>query len=201
MRNSKGQFLKGTRNNIKNEFKKGEIGFWKNKKRPNISGSNNFKWIPFITKKCEWCGIVFETKKTKNKRGIKRFCTQKCAAKWRFNGENNPKWSGGKAREWDKLKMSDGYKVWRLDIFKRDKFTCRFCGYRSKKSKAHGDKTSDIQAHHIIPLREKKELAMEITNGITLCLKCHRLTYGKEKNFTMVFKEILRDFMSNIPKG
>jgi 5-methylcytosine-specific restriction endonuclease McrA len=61
-------------------------------------------------------------------------------------------------------------------------------------SKAHGDGKCDIEAHHIIPLRKNIKLSLKVGNGITLCNKCHRLTYGKELNFAKDFKEILNDY-------
>jgi len=68
-------------------------------------------------------------------------------------------------------------------------------------SKKHGDGRCDIEAHHIIPLRENIKLSLKVGNGITLCTKCHKLTYGKESNFVRVFKEILNDYTLNKEKS
>ena len=57
------------------------------------------------------------------------------------------------------------YRLWRTAVFKRDNFTCQCCG--SKK---------DLQAHHIISWKDtydEPELRYEVSNGITLCRKCH----------------------------
>lgn len=57
------------------------------------------------------------------------------------------------------------YRKWRLDVFKRDDFTCRICGAKR-----------DLQAHHIIhwaDTADNKDLRYDINNGITLCKKCH----------------------------
>ena len=115
--------------------------------------------------------------------------------------EKHWKWNGGSNNGRDKLKRSEEYRKWRLKVFQRDWFTCRMCGHRSVKSKAHGDKTSDIHAHHIIAISDNIRLCLKEGNGITLCVKCHRKTYGKEKLFATEFKEILNDYTLNIPKG
>jgi len=200
-RNARGQFVQGIRSNRKGEFRKGNKGFWLGKKRPNMSGKNNWKWTDKITRKtCLHCGKVFFVRGN-GKRGLERkFCSHPCSLKYHRGAKNN-NWKGGISKGKDKFKNSEYYQEWRRKVFQRDRFTCQFCGYRSKKSKAHGDKKSDIEAHHIIPMRRNMKLSLKVGNGITLCEKCHKLTYGKEEKFTKVCKEILRDYMPNIPKG
>lgn len=162
-----------------------------------MMGSQNHKWVGRKEYICMTCGQKITDKTT-----IKRkFCSMSCKAKYFFTGERNPRWKGGISSWKDSVKSTDEYKRWRMKVFQRDRFTCRKCFHRSKASKAHGDKSSDIHAHHIEPMRENKERWFEVDNGITLCVKCHRETYGKEKSFAKVFREILNDYMPNIPKG
>jgi 5-methylcytosine-specific restriction endonuclease McrA len=81
-----------------------------------------------------------------------------------------------KSKEYEEL-MGEYYD-WRLQIFNRDKYTCRICH----------EKTTPLNAHHIISLtfiinkykikniieaRKIKEL-WDINNGITVCVKCHK---------------------------
>lgn len=54
---------------------------------------------------------------------------------------------------------------WKLSIKKRDGFMCQKCGIKD-----------DLHAHHIIPVKEDKNFAFEMTNGITLCRACHSRT-------------------------
>ena len=55
------------------------------------------------------------------------------------------------------------------------------------------DKTvKGIEAHHIKRFAFFPELRFEITNGITLCKKCHNKTRMKEENFEILFNEILK---------
>jgi len=55
---------------------------------------------------------------------------------------------------------------WRKAVFERDKYTCQECGQVS----------GYLQAHHIKPFAYFKELRTELSNGITLCRKCHNKT-------------------------
>ena len=193
LRNNRGQFIKGCK-------------FWLGKTRPDMIGNKwnvdrkPWNWKGGKKKKhCLVCGKDIFAYKSGLKR--KRFCSRACVNKYLFTGKKNVNWKGGIVKNRAKLKETEEYKKWRIKIFQRDRFACRWCGYRSRKSKAHGDKESDIHAHHIIPLGLNIKLCLKEGNGITLCKKCHRLTYGKEKNFAMVFKGILRDYMPNKPKG
>lgn len=91
-----------------------------------------------------------------------------------ISGNKNPNWKGGITPKYLKIRHSLRYKKWRLRIFQRDKFSCVICGYRSKKSWAHGDKMCDIRADHIKPFSLYPELRFKVSNGRTLCLKCDR---------------------------
>ena len=59
------------------------------------------------------------------------------------------------------------YKEWRKQVFLRDNFTCQEC--KSKK---------DIHPHHIKPFAQYRDLRFVISNGITLCSKCHGKIHG-----------------------
>jgi len=65
------------------------------------------------------------------------------------------------------------YKKWREAVFKRDNYTCQKC-----------DKTNCyLEAHHIKSWTKYRKLRYVISNGQTLCYKCHQLTkqfYGNQ---------------------
>lgn len=63
------------------------------------------------------------------------------------------------------------YKAWRLAVFTRDGFKCRWCG-----------KNRHLQADHILPQSTHPHLKYEISNGRTLCRTCHKrtATYGTQ---------------------
>ncbi len=62
---------------------------------------------------------------------------------------------------------SQRYKDWRNAVFKRDGYCCKKCG--TKK---------DLQAHHIKAWKSNKGLRYQVSNGITLCRKCHLEAHG-----------------------
>lgn len=59
------------------------------------------------------------------------------------------------------------YRRWRQDVFKRDNYTCQFCG----------KKGGNINAHHIKRFSDYPELRMKLSNGITLCYNCHQAVH------------------------
>ena len=129
---------------------------------------------------CKECGITFYSWEDN------KFCSQKCYWKsmkgkkvfsiispeerenrrQRMMGENNPMWCGGDS---DKERRNSQYKNWRIDVFKRDDFTCQDCGYRN----GDGTVRKDLNAHHIVRWIDSIELRYEIDNGMTLCVPCH----------------------------
>ena len=72
-------------------------------------------------------------------------------------------------RFWDDRhdRNSTRYREWRTNVFERDNFRCVKCGTRK-----------DLQAHHIKTWKRSKELRYDITNGVTLCRKCHLEAHG-----------------------
>lgn len=178
------------------------VGYWRDKKRPDMAGENNPRFVKKVSVTCKMCNKYEQVTERRSNRYV--YCSHSCRARYNFTKERNPRWQGGVSNWKDAIRSTPAYVEWRLKVFQRDLFTCRSCGHRSKKSKAHGDKTSDIHAHHIIPMRSMKDDKtkwFEISNGITLCVPCHRKTYGKEELFAMEFKEILNDYTTDIPKG
>jgi len=90
-----------------------------------------------------------------------------------LKGEKHFNWKGGRSSEIEKLRHNFEYKLWREAVFKRDNWTCIWCGF-------HGY----VQADHIKPFCDYPELRFAIDNGRTLCVPCHKKTstYGGHKN-------------------
>jgi hypothetical protein len=63
---------------------------------------------------------------------------------------------------------STRYTAWRWSVLLRDNFTCQKCGKRA-----------DLEAHHIVPYHENKELATDVNNGLTLCKDCHKAHHSE----------------------
>jgi len=72
------------------------------------------------------------------------------------------------------LRVSLRYKKWRKAVFKRDRYTCQICGDNSG---------GNLCVHHIKSFALYPKHRFKITNGRTLCLKCHKETenYGFTK--------------------
>ena len=74
------------------------------------------------------------------------------------------------------IRESPQYWAWSNAVKRRDGW-CIFC-----------HSTKSLEAHHIYSFASFPDLRFDLTNGITLCQKCHKLTpnYGyKEKSFSL----------------
>lgn len=94
---------------------------------------------------------------------------KKVKGKPNFNmrGEKNPNWKGGTyGTERHTLMGRIEYINWRKQVFERDNYTCQFCGIRGGK----------LNADHIIPYAADKTKALDLNNGRTLCIPCHKKT-------------------------
>lgn len=90
-----------------------------------------------------------------------------------IRGSEHYNWKGGITPINRVIRNSVEYKLWREAVFKRDDYTCRFCGVRG----------GIIHADHIKRFSEFPELRFALDNGRTLCVNCHRTTetWGNRK--------------------
>lgn len=79
-------------------------------------------------------------------------------------GALNPNWRGGRKAESRMIRERVEAKLWREAVFARDDHTCGLCLVRG----------GALEAHHIVPVSVNETLRYELSNGMTLCLKCHR---------------------------
>ena len=148
-----------------------------------------------VKKYCLWCDVEL---KLNNSRDIlrKRFCSYAHRQLWRFqNGEwsmqilweknntpevnakkvhlgaDHPGWISDRKLIKRPMWTAEG-KFWRNAVFQRDNYICQDCGER-------GDK---LHAHHIKDYCRYPEFRFEISNGVTLCVECHKQTdtYGRK---------------------
>ena len=77
-------------------------------------------------------------------------------------GANNPQWRGGITPR--ALVIRRGMKDLRPRVFARDNYQCRLCGIVSKQ----------LDAHHILPIWARPDLALDMNNLVTLCRPCHK---------------------------
>lgn len=84
----------------------------------------------------------------------------------RMKGAKSKWWKGGLTLINKKIRTSFEYRIWREAVFKRDDWTCVWCGERGGK----------LNADHIKSFAVFPELRFSIDNGRTLCIPCHKKT-------------------------
>lgn len=129
------------------------------------------------------CKHTEETKKKisdankgkKNALGVRRSreFRKKLSDYWKAHREQHNFYKHGNGNnERDKDMSTLSYRLWREDVFKRDNWTCQMCGQQGGK----------LQADHIKPYALYPELRHTVSNGRTLCVRCHRgVTFPKRK--------------------
>jgi len=76
------------------------------------------------------------------------------------------------------------YKQFRMSVLKRDKFTCKMCKKRGKRTR--------LNVHHIMKWSSAASLRYDVDNGITLCCKCHDSVKGRENHYITYFLELIK---------
>jgi len=170
-------------NTGRTHFKKGQIP-WNKKSK--------------IKKECLFCKKEFLIHPCR--KNIAKYCSKKCMDKSKIGsigywlnkkrsqktiekisksrtgimmGENHHNWKGGITPKNKAIRDSAKYLNWRKKIFKRDNWTCQECKQRG----------GDLEVHHIKKFIKYPKLRFKVSNGITLCKECHRLT--KLKSYTI----------------
>lgn len=108
-----------------------------------------------------------------------------------LRGENSSRWNGGLTDISENIRRLVEYENWRNLVFRRDDYTCRDCGARGRKINAHHIKEFSVLLKDFLKLYSQfsvfddrntlLRLAMtyepfwDISNGKTLCKKCHLL--------------------------
>jgi len=85
----------------------------------------------------------------------------------KVRGKNNNNWKGGITPENYKIRNSEEYKEWRLKVFSRDNFICVLC---------ENNESGCLQADHIKKFSLYPDLRLDVDNGRTLCVECHKKT-------------------------
>jgi len=134
-----------------------------------------------INLECPVCGTTFTRRPSEIKRSRRPCCSRDCRYKY-FRGELGPNagggsymrgkaninWKGGHATERAKqYKRDPKVANWRRRVYARDQCTCQKCGLQPNKPR-------QLNAHHIKPWADYPELRFEVSNGVTLCVACHR---------------------------
>jgi len=115
------------------------------------------------TKYCRKCGSEFFQRKTEAISFFRKrkFCSKGCAdvGGLRYEGEAHPNYKAASRRKAARGKHG----AWAHAVISRDKAICKECGA----------KDVELHAHHIKQFSEHPEKRWQISNGITLCYRCH----------------------------
>lgn len=81
-------------------------------------------------------------------------------------GAAHPRYNGNKVKRLGASRYE--YKKWRKDVMQRDNYTCQKCHKRGGK----------LQAHHIEHWATHPDLRYTLSNGMTVCVPCHKAIHG-----------------------
>ena len=115
-------------------------------------------------------------------------------------GSNNPMYgiTGQRHHNWnpnitdyerERLRKDKRYVTWSHNVKLRDKFTCMKCGDKSG---------GNLESHHISSFNSDVDNRYNISNGVTLCTKCHKdfhLKYGYGNNTKNQFKQWSKKYL------
>jgi hypothetical protein len=95
-------------------------------------------------------------------------------------GPKHPNWKGGITKVDKSCRGMSEYSSWRTAVFVRDNFTCVGCGVSGVYITAHHKKSFSmiLKENNITTVGDARvcEELWDISNGKTLCEKCHSLT-------------------------
>jgi len=74
---------------------------------------------------------------------------------------------------WNRKPRCRAWVRWRTRVYKRDGYKCVLCGRGNCR----------IDPHHILPKSLFPKLKYLVSNGATLCRRCHKKTFRKELEF------------------
>lgn len=134
----------------------------------NIKCNSEYKRKNAFHFDCIICGCVVYTQPAQIKYRNRKTCSKDCYFKYRrILAEKRRIEEGYTKHQLDRLaRYSPESKKWRIAVFERDNYTCKICGIRG----------TYLEADHIKPFAYFPELRYELSNGRTLCRKCHNLT-------------------------
>ena len=106
---------------------------------------------------------------------VRVYCSKLCRYIG-LKGNGNPNYIDGRNPINKSIRNSKEYKNWRESVFRRDNYTCVWCGKVGWT----------LHADHIKPFSKYPDLRLELSNGRTLCKHCHEQTptYKNKKSIS-----------------
>ncbi|WP_312471761.1 HNH endonuclease signature motif containing protein [Neobacillus sp.] len=148
-----------------NDIDKGAPRRGKKHSQKSIQKIKNTRIKNRIFFKCNNCGEEIEKVFSAYSKSQKSFCSYNCYIEYLKKNRV----------ETEDITDSAEYKEWRKKVYIRDNYKCKMPGCSSN--------SKQIAAHHIYPKKLYPEKQFDVSNGITLCKKCHEKTFGKETIF------------------
>lgn len=115
-----------------------------------------------------------------------------------ISGENSPHYNHAISEEERALdrRYDSEHHRWRIAVFQRDNFTCQACGIFERNR---------VNAHHKDSHHWCIERRHDISNGVTLCVSCHKkfhseygYRYNTEEQFTEWILKIKEEETANV---
>jgi hypothetical protein len=129
---------------------------WRQENNPKFTGG-------IREKDCQNCGKLMIKPRLRAISVFDRqkFCCKPCAdvAGLRYTGPDNPNWNGSPRRN----HRGGPHASWARQVISRDHATCQKCGVQGV----------ELHAHHVVSYKEAPELRYEVSNGLTVCHRCH----------------------------
>lgn len=119
---------------------------------------------------CQPCQVVLRKRKT---------CSRKCQGVLASTlAEKERLLRGMTKHQIDRcIRYSKRAERWRKSVFERDDYTCTSCGERG----------GYLEAHHLKPFAYFPGERFKISNGVTLCKKCHNKTKMDSKKMRLIY--------------
>lgn len=127
---------------------------------------------------CKICNKEYYRSPSQVKWRGTNYCSKKCMGQYlrTLKGEKSLSWEGGKSSIYRRLRSGIEFTEWRKAVFERDDYICQKCGARSSpNSKVR------LHPHHKKSFTLYPELRFEISNGETLCERCHKEEHNEKK--------------------
>ena len=113
----------------------------------------------------------------------------------KYQGVAESEWRGFLTTENQRAREGAEYREWRHQVFLRDNYTCQCCG-----DHCHEGHIVVLNAHHLDSFASNINRRLDVSNGVTLCNKCHdprqpgsfHNIYGTVNNTKAQYEEYIR---------
>lgn len=171
-------------------------GYWKGKKRPNISAAQKGKtFSPETIQKMREAKLRNPVRYWAGKKrpevlswilpaNVGRPSSRKGLKLPHLSGSNNYRWIADRTKliQSEKKHLDSRYREWMRAVKNRDGWKCRI---------SNDDCSGRLEAHHILRWKDHPELRYELTNGITLCAFHHPKKKDDEMRLSPYFTELV----------